>query len=382
MFEIEASEITEFRESVRKVALKEIPKYQTPTYKNQVPRALFKSLTELGLAALSIPESLGGVDLKARTLSAVLEELAAVDCGVAIFISVHNMVAGMINRFGTDLQKREILPAMASGNWLGAFCLTEPDAGSDASNLRTEAKATADGFVLNGDKCYITSAGFADIYLVFARVDGAGADKISAFLVPAKSEGLSVSTPEKKMGTELSPIASVNFNQVKLPMTALLGSLGQGYKIALSALSGGRISIASCANGISRSAIDKALAHLEQRQQFGQKLIQFQGLQFMLADMQIKLEAARLLTLQAATQLEHDPSARALRIQSSTAKCFATDSCMSITTDAVQLLGGAGYIEDYGVERLMRDAKVLQILEGTNQIQRLVICKEMMRNKA
>ncbi len=366
------------RESVGKLARKRIPEFQSSQFYNTVPRPLFSALAELGIAGLSVPESFGGIAANARTCAAIMEELAAIDLGPAIFCSVHSMVCGIINRTGSAEIKQEYLPRLASGEYLGAFALTEPSAGSDARNLKTQARADGDFFVLNGSKCYITSAGWADVYVVFARTSpGDGSNGISCFLVDAKTTGLSISQPEKKMGCELSPIASLTFENMRVPRSKLLGELDKGYSTALSGLAGGRVSIASCANGLSRSAIERARVHLGEREQFGSKLIEFQGLQFMLADMYMRYRAAELLTQQAAADIDCGAAAAQVRLSSSSAKCFATDAAMSITTDAVQLLGGAGYIKDYGVERLMRDAKMLQIVEGTNQIQRMLIAREL-----
>jgi len=375
-----SAEQLEMRDSVRKLALKEIPKFQNEKNYNLVPRELFGLFAELGLAGMTVSEEFGGLELTPGTNLIVVEEIAAVDCGSAIFLSVHNMVCGIIQRSANPAQKKKYLNSLASGKLLGAFCLTEPSAGSDAAALKTEAKADSSGFILNGEKCYITSAGFADLYLVFARTTPAGGkDGISAFLVEKGAAGMTISSPEKKMGAELSPIASINFSDCKVPQDALLGELNSGYRIALSGLAMGRLSIAACANGISRSAIELAHSHLTQRSQFGQKLIEFQGLQFMLADMKMLCEAARALTFSAANDYEADPKHSRNKINTSMAKCFASDSCMQIATDAVQLLGGAGYIKEYKVERLMRDAKMLQIVEGTNQIQRMLIAREMNR---
>jgi alkylation response protein AidB-like acyl-CoA dehydrogenase len=377
MYNLDTQEQAEIRASVRKVAEARIPHYQNETYYNTVPRPLFSELAELGLAGIAVEEKYGGIAATPWTSALIMEELAAVDLGPAIFTSVHAMVCGIIGRAGSTAQKDEYLPKLASGKWLGAFALTEPNAGSDAGAMRTVARITGDDFILNGTKCYISSAGWADVYVVFARTNDTNSEGISAFIVDAKTPGLIISSPEKKMGCELSPISSLTFEDMRLPKSALLGTLHRGYATALAGLSGGRISIASCANGVARSAFDKALAHLKEREQFGEKLISFQGLQFMLADMKMKLEASRLLTWQACRELEQDAKSAQSKIASSIAKCFSTDSAMNISTDAVQLLGGAGYIKDYAVERLMREAKMLQIVEGTNQIQRMVIAREL-----
>jgi alkylation response protein AidB-like acyl-CoA dehydrogenase len=291
------------------------------------------------------------------------------------------MVAGILVRHANDEQKKKYLPKMATGEFLGAFALTEPSAGSDARSLKTQSRREGEFYILNGEKCYITSAGWADFYVVFARTQpGSDSNGISCFIVDTNTPGLVVSSPEKKMGCELSPIASLTFQDMKIPASQLLGVEHKAYSTALSGLAGGRVNIGACANGLSRSAIEKATRHLSERSQFGSKLIEFQGLQFMLADMQMKYEAARLLVMSAAAALDaRDASSRA-RMAPSIAKCFATDAAMSITTDAVQLFGGAGYIREYEVERFMRDAKMLQIVEGTNQIQRMLIAREMAKS--
>ncbi len=354
----------ELIEVTKVFAEREIPKYQSEEHYNTVPKELWNSMAKQGLTGINISEKFNGLECKPNVCAEIYKEISKVDLGPAIFLSVHSMVSGIIERFGSEEQKKHYLPKLASGEFLAAFALTEPSAGSDASNLKTKAIKSDNLHILSGEKCYITSAGFADVYLVFARLD----EKISAFLVDKDSEGLVISPPEKKMGCELSPIASLTLNNAKTKN--LLN--GDGYKIALSGLSGGRINIAACANGISESAIELAKAHLNERSQFGEKLKNFQGLQFILADMIMLLEASKAITEKAALELTNKGDSRLL---ASASKCFATDSCMKITTDAVQLLGGAGYIKEYKVEKLMRDAKMLQIVEGTNQIQRMVIAR-------
>ena len=375
---IESESDREIRHALERLCAVEIPKYQKDEYYNTLPRKLFESFATVGVTGLSISESSGGMAASSSTSALVMETIARFDLGPAIFISVHSMVSGLISKFCGNGECKKYLPDLASGKLLAAFALTEPQAGSDASALTTEATVSGDSFVLNGQKCYITSAGFADLYLVFARTKTDTGEGVSAFVVPADTKGLTIGKAEKKMGCELSPIASLFFESAKIPKSALLGEIHQGYKIALSGLAGGRVNIAACANGLSMTAIDLALKHTKERKQFGKPIIEFQGLQFMLADMQIALEAARALTWKSAQEIDAPASSGFnTRLSSSVAKCFATDAAMQITTDAVQLLGGAGYIKDYSVERLMRDAKMLQIVEGTNQIQRMVICREL-----
>lgn len=371
-------EIEEMRKAVAKLARKRFPEFQSNEHYNTVPRGLFSELAEIGVTALSVPSNYGGIEANSQTCAAIMEELAAEDLGPAIFCSVHSMVCGIISLTGSEELKQRFLPNLASGKLLGAFALTEPSAGSDARNLKTQAQLIGDNFVINGSKCYITSAGWADIYIVFART-APGQDRagISCFLVEANTPGMTISSPEKKMGCELSPIASLTFENMPVPRAHLLGELHRGYSVALSGLARGRVNVAACANGLSRTAIGKAREHLKEREQFGSKLIEFQGLQFMLADMYLKHEAAKALTEAAALDIDTAAPLSKVKLSSSIAKCFATDAAMEITTDAVQLLGGAGYIKDYGVEKLMRDAKMLQIVEGTNQIQRLLIAREL-----
>lgn len=378
----ESEEQIQIRHSVRRLALGEIPKYQREEFFGTVPRELFSAFSGLGLTALSISEDFGGSAADPQTVAIVLEEIAAVDLGVAIFLSVHLMVSGLISKFGTLDQKKRYLTKLGQGKFLAAFALTEPSAGSDAARIQCSAVAKGDTFVINGEKCYITSAGWADLYIVFAKTDSnKGKDGVSAFLVEAATSGITAGKAEKKMGGELSPIASLAFNEVIVPKNAMIGEYNQGYRVALGGLATGRVNIGACSCGVSRTALNLALSHLKERSQFGSKLIEFQGLQFMLADMRMKLEAARLLTREAAQIISKDPLSRAARLHPSLAKCFASDAAMSITTDAVQLLGGAGYIREYQVERLMRDAKMLQIVEGTNQIQRMVIAREMAKGE-
>jgi len=368
----------EIQATIERVCASEIPKYQNETYYNTLPRELFNSFAQVGVTGVSIPEEFDGMGAGVFTSALIMETIARFDLGPAIFMSVHSMVSGLIAKNANTEQKKSLLPKLASGELLGAFALTEPQAGSDAGALACEARKVSNGFSLKGTKCYITSAGFADLYLVFAKTENKGEKGISAFIVPAATKGITIGKPEKKMGCELSPIASMFFEDAVVPENALIGELNSGYKIALSGLAGGRVNIAACANGLSQTAIDLSLKHLQERKQFNQELINFQGLQFILADMYIKLEAARALTWKSAAEIDQiDSKGLNTRLSSSVAKCFATDAAMNITTDAVQLLGGAGYIKEYQVERLMREAKMLQIVEGTNQIQRLVIAREM-----
>ncbi len=378
MFDFETSDQIEIRTTVRRLVRDILPSYLNEKYYNSVPQELLKECASLGLLGLSVPESFGGLGCDAVSTALVMEELAYGDLGPAIWISVHAMISGLIAKHGSTEQQKKYLPRLASGELLGAFALTESKAGSDAANLSSIAIKKGGVFSLTGEKCYITSAGAAGLYLLFAKTSpDAGAKGISAFLVEASTPGLSVGLPEKKMGCELSPIASLRYQDMEVPESALLGKLNEGFSVALSGLAGGRVNIAACANGISRKAIDCAIKATQERIQFETRIIDQQGIQFMLADMKIKLEGATLLTWQAAMALAGKATGKEAKMFPSLAKCAATDAAMLITTDAVQLLGGAGYLKDYGVEKLMRDAKMLQIVEGTNQIQRLLIARSL-----
>ncbi len=368
-------ELLDISSAARKFAERELrpPAGKTP----QFNRSHFENFGKLGFAGMSLPESLGGSGVSPLTIASVIFETARADLGPAIYLGVHLMVSRLLHHLAAsespvDEKIGATLREMADGRKLGAFCLTEANAGSDAANLQTKAEKKAGAWTLTGEKIYITSAGFADVYFVFARTGGARKEGISAFLVERGASGLSFGTPERKMGCESSPIASVFFSDTP---AVLLGNEGAGFQNAMNALSGGRVNIAACACALSSRAIELASAHLKQREQFGRALSEFQALRFMLSDMWIKLRASVLLTRDACLLLEKDPSQQR---EASAAKCFATDSAMQTTVDAVQLLGGAGYLAEYEVERLMRDAKMLQIVEGTNQIQRLVIAKSIL----
>lgn len=381
MYQFEDSEQQNIRASVRSFAESELPALRSHSDLLAASRAAFGLLAEQGLCGLAIADEHDGTALSAVTTMIVMEELAAFDLGSAVSLSVHAMVTKILGAFAPEALQKELLPRAAAGEVLCGFALTEPGAGSDAAALATVFESSGDGYILKGEKCYITNAGIADFFILFARTAGSsGREGVSAFLVPRDTKGLSIGLPEKKMGCSLSTIASLNLDGALIPKDHLVGDEGDGYRIALSGLAGGRINIAACANGLARTALKLALQHLKERQQFGHALIEFQGLQFMLADMQMKLEAAQLLTWQAAHELDQDAGRERLRLSPSLAKCFATDVGMEVTTDAVQLLGGAGYIEEYQVERLMRDAKMLQIVEGTNQIQRSVIARALIEN--
>ncbi|WP_027760420.1 acyl-CoA dehydrogenase [Streptomyces sp. AA1529] len=338
------------------------------------PRETFRLLSEAGLLGLPHPEEYGGGSQPYQVYLQVLEELAAARLTVGLGTSVHSLSCHGLAHFGSKEQRTEWLPDMLGGGLLGAYCLSEPSSGSDAAALRTRAVRDGDDWVLNGTKAWITHGGVADFYTVLARTGAEGAGGITAFLVPADAQGLSAAAPEHKMGLNGSPTAQVHFDEVRVPDTRRLGDEGQGFAVALSSLDSGRLGIAACAVGVAQAALDEALAYTAEREQFGRPLADFQGLRFMLADMATRIEAGRALYLAAARRRDAgQPFAR----QAAMAKLFCTDAAMAVTTDAVQLLGGYGYTTDFPAERYMREAKVLQIVEGTNQIQRMVIARHV-----
>ena len=372
----DGEELTLLASSVRKFARDTLSvSGDTPP---EFQRSAFDAMGKLGITGAAISERNGGSDLSALGISGIIYELARAQLGPAIYLSVHFMVGRLIERWDSAQRHSSTLRDLAAGKLLGAFCLTEATAGSDASALKTQATKVSGGYRLDGEKIYITSAGLADVFLVFARTSADPKNGISAFVVRSGTAGMTFGSPEKKMGCEGAPIASVRFESCEIPESALLGAEGDGYKIALSGVSAGRVSIGAAACGIAASSLELACAYAAQRRQFGSAIAEFQGIQFMLADMYLKLRPAILLVRDGAQLLDAKLPTGEDRLASSAAKCFATDAAMSITTDAVQIFGGAGYLKDYQVERLMRDAKMLQIVEGTNQIQRSLIARALL----
>jgi len=372
-----SDEQREIQAAVRDFAQNEIaPKAERWDEEGHFPREIFSPMAEMGLTGLLAPEDLGGAQLPRLTGALIYEELGTADMGTAVWLSVHNMVTGLIAKFGDEEQRRRWVPRMAGGELLGAFCLSEAHAGSDAANVRCAARRDGDGYVLNGTKFWVTSAGVADIYVVFARTDPSARSRgVSAFVVERDTPGMSVGKLERKMGLHSSPTGELIFADCRVPAGNLLGKEGEGLRIALSTLDGGRINIGATATGVARAALEVATSYARERQAFGKAIGGFEGIQFMLADMAMKVEAARLLVYQAAYKMDEGEP---VSMHAAMAKCFATDTAMAVTTDAVQVLGGAGYVRDWPVERYMRDVKVAQIFEGTNQIQRLVIARGLL----
>ncbi|WP_055717205.1 acyl-CoA dehydrogenase family protein [Streptomyces torulosus] len=360
---------------VREIAQREIAPYAAEEEDaGRFPRELFGLLSESGLLGLPYDSEHGGGDQPYEVYLQVLEELAAARLTVGLGVSVHSLACHALATYGAKEQQVEHLPAMLGGGLLGAYCLSEPSSGSDAASLRTKAVRDGDDWVITGTKAWITHGGIADFYTVMARTGGEGSRGITAFLVPGDAEGLSGAAPEKKMGMKGSPTAQVHFDGVRVPDSRRLGEEGQGFAIALSALDSGRLGIAACAIGVAQAALDEAVTYATSRRQFGRPIADFQGLRFMLADMATRIEAGRALYLSAARLRD---AGRPFSKQAAMAKLLCTDSAMQVTTDAVQILGGYGYTADFPAERYMREAKVLQIVEGTNQIQRMVIARHL-----
>ena len=336
---------------------------------------LFRRMGELGLTALPFPEEMGGAGLSYFAWVLACEEIAAADMGMAISLAVHVLAQVCIVAYGNDEQRARLLPSMASGAHLGAFALTEPGAGSDAAALTLRAERNGDAYALTGTKIWITNAGAADRYIVFATVDRSrGRDGVTAFVVDGSAAGLRVGAHEKKMGLRGSATAELVFDGVLVPVEDRLGDEGDGLEVALGSLASGRISIAAACTGLARAALEYATRYAIERKQFGKPIAEQQMIQSMLADAAAAVEASRLLTWRAARLRD---AGEAIAAAGSMAKLFASDTAMRVTTDAVQIYGGAGYSRENPVERLMRDAKVTQIFEGTNQVQRLIIAQQL-----
>lgn len=360
---------------VREIAQREIaPKAAEEEDAGRFPREVFTLLSASGLLGLPYPAEYGGGDQPYEVYLQVLEELAAARLTVGLGVSVHTLASYALATYGSKQQQVEHLSAMLGGGLLGAYCLSEPSSGSDAASLRTKAVREGDTWVIDGSKAWITHGGIADFYTVMARTGEDGPRGITAFLVPADAPGLSGAAPERKMGLKGSPTAQVHFDGVRVPDGRRIGEEGQGFSIALSALDSGRLGIAACAVGLAQAALDEAVRYATERRQFGRPIADFQGLRFMLADMATQIEAGRALYLAAARLRD---AGRPFAKQAAMAKLHCTDTAMKVTTDAVQILGGYGYTADFPAERYMREAKVLQIVEGTNQIQRMVIARHV-----
>ncbi|MBA9006458.1 MULTISPECIES: acyl-CoA dehydrogenase family protein [Thermomonospora] len=360
----------------REIAANELrPRAARAEADEEFPREMFRLLGRAGLLGLPYPEEAGGGGQPYEVYLQVLEEIAAVWASVAVGVSVHTLACYPVATYGDDEQRKR-LPELLGGELLGGYALSEPHAGSDAAALSTRAVRDGDHYVITGTKAWITHGGEADFYVLFARTSDDGGRGVSAFLIDGRTDGLSFGPPERKMGLTGSTTAQLLFDGARVPVERRIGAEGQGFPIALSALDSGRLGIAACAVGLAQGALDEAVAYARQREQFGRPIIEHQGLGFLLADMAAAVESARATYLEAARRRDRGlPFGR----QASIAKLVATDAAMKVTTDAVQVLGGYGYTRDFPVERYMREAKVMQIFEGTNQIQRMVIARHLSR---
>jgi alkylation response protein AidB-like acyl-CoA dehydrogenase len=341
------------------------------------PIDVLRKAAEMGFAGLYVREDVGGSALSRLDASIVFEQLSYGDVSTAAFISIHNMASWMIDRFGGDELRRRFLPRLTTMELIASYCLTEPDSGSDAAALKTTARLEGDHYVLNGSKAFISGAGTSDIYVVMVRTGGPGPKGVSALVVENGTPGLSFGAQEKKMGWKSQPTAQVNFDDCRVSVANRIGGEGEGFRFAMAGLDGGRINIASCSLGGAGLALDTAKTHLETRNQFGNPLKDFQGLQWRLADMATDLEAARLMVRRAANALDNrDPQATKYCAM---AKRLATDTGFEVANQALQLHGGYGYLQDFPLERIVRDLRVHQILEGTNEIMRVITARELFR---
>jgi alkylation response protein AidB-like acyl-CoA dehydrogenase len=369
-------------ELTRELADKELrPKADAAERDGTFPRHAFRTLGRSGLLALPYPEELGGGGQPYQTYLQVVEELASAWLTVGLGLSVHTLTCFPLATAGTPEQQQRWLPGMLGGDQLGAYCLSEPASGSDASAMQARAEADGPDYVINGVKAWISHAGHADFYTLFARTSGSHegperAGGISCLHVPAQTPGVSAAPAEHKMGMRASTTAQMIFDGARVPADHLVGAEGKGFSIALAALDAGRLGIAACATGVAQAALDAAVGWARERRQFGRPIADFQGISFLLADMATAVEAARALYLSAARRKD---AGLPFSAQAAMAKLFASDTAMRVTTDAVQVLGGYGYVEDFPAERLMREAKALQIVEGTNQVQRMVIGRSLTR---
>ena len=341
------------------------------------PVDVLRQAAGLGFAGVYVQDDVGGSGLSRLDASLIFEALSYGDVPTAAYLTIHNMASWMIDRFASDDLRQRYLPRLTTMELIASYCLTEPGSGSDAAAMRTTAKLDGDHYVLNGSKAFISGAGVSDVYVVMARTGGEGAKGVSAFVVEKGWEGLSFGANERKMGWNAQPTAQVNFDNVRVPAANRIGQEGEGFRFAMMGLDGGRLNIASCSLGGAAFALDTAKAYMETRNQFGRPLKDFQALQFKIADMATELEAARLMVRNAAAALDNrDPQATKLCAM---AKRFATDACFGVANDALQLHGGYGFLQDYPMERIVRDLRVHQILEGTNEIMRVIIGREMFR---
>lgn len=366
-----------FREAARDFAERELAPYAAQwDAEGEFPREAIAKAAELGFCGMYTAEDVGGLGMRRLDAAVVFEELAAVDPSTSAFLSIHNMVTWLLVAHAREEVRAHWGPLLASGRALGSYCLTEPGSGSDAASLKTRAVREGDEYVIDGSKAFISGAGATDVLVVMARTGGAGAGGISALVVPADAPGITYGRKEDKMGWNSQPTRGITFEGVRVPAGNLLGREGEGFKLAMKALDGGRINIAACSLGAAQGALDAARRYMGQRRQFGKSLAEFQALQFRLADMATHLVAARQMVHTAARKLDADAPDKT--VWCAMAKRFATDVGFQVCDEALQLHGGYGYIREYPVERLLRDARVHRILEGTNEVMRLIVARHLL----
>ena len=335
------------------------------------------ALGELGFGGIYTREEYGGSNLGRLDAALIFEQLSRGDISHAAFLSIHNMATWLIDSFADDEVRALYVPRLAAADLIASYCLTEPGAGSDAASLKTSARREGEDYILNGTKIFISGAGFSDIYVVMARTSDDGAHGVSTFIVEKGTPGLSFGKHEDKMGWRAQPTAIVNFDDCRIPVRNRVGDEGNGFRFAMAGLDGGRLNIAACALGGAQDALDRAMAYVKERKQFGRAIIDFQATQFKLADMETELAAARSLLYEAACKV--DAGAADKTKFCAMAKRFVTDTAFKVANDALQLHGGYGYLADFEVERIVRDLRVHQILEGTNEIMRVIVSREMMK---
>ena len=370
-----------FQNLAKEFAAKELApfaaKWDSESY---FPKEVIEKAGELGFCSLYVPEEDGGMNLGRLDASIIIEQLSTGCTSTTAFITIHNMALWMLSKFGKEKLKKEWYPSLSSGKKLASYCLTESGAGSDAASIKTTAKKTNDGYIINGSKSFISGSGETDCLILMARTGKEGAGGISCFLIPANSKGIDYGKKEEKMGWKNQPTRIVNLTEVKVPKDNLIGEEGQGFKIAMQGLDGGRINIATCSIGTAQAALSSAQQYMNEREQFGKKIGEFQALQFKLADMTTELVAARHFVRLAANKVDNNhPEATTY---SAMAKRFATDVGFNVCNEALQIFGGYGYIQEYPLERYVRDVRVHQILEGTNEIMRMIIGRRMMMEDA
>ena len=367
-----------FRDTARQFAAETFAPHAAEWDEKQIfPVDALRAAASLGFAGIYVREDVGGSGLKRIDAALIFEELAAACPSTAAYLSIHNMAVWMIDRYGGEAQRKRFCPKLTSMEHFASYCLTEPGSGSDAAALATRAERRGDRYVLNGSKAFISGGGSSDVYVCMVRTGGAGPLGISCIAVEKGTKGLSFGKKERKLGWHSQPTTAVIFENAEVPVENRIGAEGEGFKIAMAGLDGGRINIAACSLGGARACLDAARAHMAERKQFGKKLSEFQALQFMAADMATELEAARLMVHRAARSLDaSDPDAT---MHCAMAKRLATDKCYEIVDRALQLHGGYGYLKDFPIERYLRDLRVHRILEGTNEIMRLIVARKLLR---